>query len=97
MTRALHVPVVHQMAPQSHPFSNPLTYWIALTICLLLAAGCDSPVPDPGGNGDGGNGDGGNGDPTAQVGDCLSCHTNEELLKAVARDEPPPVESTGEG
>jgi hypothetical protein len=97
MIRASHVPNLPQPGSPSYPFSKSLTYWIALLICLLVAAGCNTPAPDPGGNGDGGNGDGGNGDPTAQVGDCLSCHTNEALLKAVARDEPPPVVSTGEG
>ncbi|HNO79012.1 MAG TPA: hypothetical protein PKN33_13210 [Phycisphaerae bacterium] len=83
---------------QTHPFSNPLTYWIAFLLCLFVVAGCNGPAPDTGDNGGNGNSNGnGNGDPTARVGDCLSCHTDEALLKAVAREEPPPVESTGEG
>lgn len=95
MIRASSSNPIRQPAPLTHPFCNPLTFWVAVAACLWVAAGCNNPVPDPGGNGGGGNG--GNGDPTAQVGDCLSCHTDEALLKAVARDEPPPVESTGEG
>jgi hypothetical protein len=41
------------------------------------------------------NGDGDT--PADTVADCLGCHTNETLLKAVAREEPPPAEDTGEG
>ncbi|MCB9849298.1 MAG: hypothetical protein H6817_01185 [Phycisphaerales bacterium] len=61
---------------------------------LALLRGCEStpsnptptPTPTPGNN-----------DPTARASDCLGCHTNETMLKLVARDEPPAVEESGEG
>lgn len=75
-----------------------LSHFLSIAVVVVLAghlAGCSTPMPP--GPGDGSPGDGDGTDPLAQVGDCLGCHTDEDLLKLVARDEPPPAEDTGEG
>jgi hypothetical protein len=75
-----------------------LSRFLLIAFVAVLAGhlgGCGAPPSPP--NGDPGDGNGDPPDPMAQVGDCLSCHTDEALLKLVAREEPPPVEESGEG
>ena len=62
--------------------------WI---VVIALVTGCPETVP--------GTGDP---DPNAPAGsdtarNCVGCHTNETLLKAVAKEEEPPAADTGEG
>ena len=61
---------------------------VAVWVGFLLP-GCPTAPVDIGDNGDG--------QPNARASDCIGCHTDEALLKTVARDEPPPVEDEGEG
>jgi hypothetical protein len=63
------------------------------TLCsvalLSLVTGCPEAVP----NGQDPNTNGG----SDQARDCVGCHTDETLLKAVAREDEPPAEDAGEG
>ena len=72
-----------------HPWLRSLIATVSFLLVILLLPSCDAPAPDP----DPGGGD----DPIARASDCVGCHTQEDLLKAVARDEPPPAADTGEG
>lgn len=62
----------------------------------LMVGGCPQmdPPDDPGDGGDGGGGGGG----SATARTCVGCHTDEDLLKSVAREEEPlDTENAGEG
>lgn len=63
----------------------------ALLVVALVAGGCPTVPTAPI------DGDGNDATPSAQAADCLGCHTNETLLKEVARDEDPAPADTGEG
>jgi len=59
---------------------------VACAALIAFVGGCPAgETPDP-------PGDGG-----ANARDCVGCHTDETLLKAVARTEEPPQEDSGEG
>jgi len=79
--------------------------WSLVVGCLgqLALVGCNAPPANSDGNDNGdtngnvnGNDNSGGGD-SLRSANCLGCHTNEAMLKLVARDEPPPAEDTGEG
>ncbi len=61
---------------------------------MILAAGCTAPPAPPGNNNDNDN-DNGPDNPLART--CIGCHTDESLLRQVAREEPPPPADAGEG
>ena len=67
---------------------------VALAVAMWLT-GCNAPPAPPAPNGNTNANDNGTGGDTART--CVGCHTDETLLKAVAREEPPPPEDTGEG
>ncbi len=52
-------------------------------VVALWLAGCGGNPLDP--------------QPSATASDCVGCHTDEALLRKVARSETPPVEDAGEG
>ena len=64
----------------------------ALTLVASMS-GCGVVPVDPADN----SNTNGDGPLNARASDCVGCHTNESLLKLVARDEPPPTEAAGEG
>lgn len=84
-----------------HPrrWSRVSVWVVACIAACCFAVGCNAPSGGGGGGsgGDNGNTDDGDGTPNARAADCLGCHTNEALLREVAREEPPPAEDTGEG
>ncbi len=69
---------------------------VALFWALLLMPGC---AAGPTGSGGATTDDNDNGQvaPSTVAADCLGCHTDELLLKAVAREEPSPTDDAGEG
>jgi hypothetical protein len=74
-----------------------LPLWTAVLLLAALAgAGCQAPPATPNGNENENNNDNVT-PPNARAADCLGCHTDEALLKEVAREEPPPPADTGEG
>jgi hypothetical protein len=67
---------------------------LALLVAVLLGtglAGCSAPPVGPDDNSNSGE------PPNELASDCIGCHTDEALLKLVAREEPPPAEEAGEG
>jgi len=60
---------------------------------LSFIMGCPSGVPEPNGQDPNTN----NNPPSDRARDCAGCHTDENLLKAVATEEEAPTEDAGEG
>jgi hypothetical protein len=90
--------LLFSITPRSRRFAELYAWLMACCLGSLLLTGCTAAPPAGGGGGSGGGGDKPDDTPTsASAADCLGCHTDEALLKAVAREEPPPVEDAGEG